>query len=70
MHNLTATNDIVALFPRSGITAIKLNLNDLGGSAGFACQSPKHHIFTVKQAKLALHAYYLNLMAVMLQRRV
>jgi hypothetical protein len=77
MHNLTATDDIVALFTRSGIIAIKLNLNDLGGSAGFACQSPEHHIFTVKQApevgalgEACTPAYYFNLMAVMLQRRV
>jgi hypothetical protein len=50
MHHLTATDDIVTLFPRSGVTAIKLSLNGLGGNAGSACQSPELHTFTVKQA--------------------
>jgi hypothetical protein len=77
MHNLTATDDIVASFPYSRVTAIKLSLNDLGGSAGFACQGPERHTFTVKQApkvgalgEACTPAYYFNLMAVMLQHRV
>jgi hypothetical protein len=50
MHNLTAKDDIVASFPYSGVNAIKLSLNGLGGRAGFGCQSPERHTFTVKQA--------------------
>jgi len=50
MNNLTAKDDSVASFLYSGVTAIKLNLNGLSGSAGFACQGPERLTFTLKQA--------------------